>query len=665
MKKLTFLVGGLGENVREDDLGKIFTASLGSVETIFFITTKGRRFAIVEFIPSSPKSIPKIFSTYNGCVWKGGRLRLEKAKEHYLGRLKREWEEDAKRVCCARSSGVDADKSILSADSSKKLLNSGKAQLRIFFPKLKKVKSLPFSGTGKHKYSFQRVKVPPLPIHFCDCEEHSVPHTAKENNFHDSEAQSGGIHEEELNMMKSVMNKLFESENISKSASSIAGFVEEGDDPIKSNNDTLLDDDEATDESDEDNFIINMVTRVDKSMTLSGSHDEGSKFHEVKISKGEAAQDMLKVQEKEIISSKKRKLLTSEKCDTNGSVSGIYRKKGSLPVRLHDAVVLLEPRPPVPELSSRQSTTNLSWSQKSSWKELVGNKGNGGFSISRVLPGGVEEQQRSSGLDSADSSDSQNQDLLDHGDLIGQSGQSKEHERLAEAQLSNAVNESARGAFSISHVLPGGVGVEEKHRSSRLNSADSFDSKNQDLINHEDMIRQSDWSKKHENVAEAQPSNAVNKSGRGASWLQKSSWTQLVGEINNSSFSISQILPGTDLHKSNGLDVANLTESKHCNLASLGLGEGIHTASHSSNIVDKNSNGLNVEQGTVEKNISNSEVSASAQRTIGHSAPKGTSIGDMEIDGTCSFMRCAASLKEWVNTKATLTRSAKRKNNKN
>uniref|UniRef100_A0A0R0JCW9 Uncharacterized protein n=1 Tax=Glycine max TaxID=3847 RepID=A0A0R0JCW9_SOYBN len=37
------------------------------------------------------------------------------------------------------------------------------------------VKSIPFSGTGKHKYIFQNIKVPPLPVHFCDCEEHCKP----------------------------------------------------------------------------------------------------------------------------------------------------------------------------------------------------------------------------------------------------------------------------------------------------------------------------------------------------------------------------------------------------------------------------------------------------------------------------------------------------------
>jgi len=30
---------------------------------------------------------------YNGCKWRGGVLRVEKAKEHYMDRLRREWAE--------------------------------------------------------------------------------------------------------------------------------------------------------------------------------------------------------------------------------------------------------------------------------------------------------------------------------------------------------------------------------------------------------------------------------------------------------------------------------------------------------------------------------------------------------------------------------------------
>lgn len=74
------------------------------------------------------------------------------------------------------------------------------------------VKSLPFKGTGKHKYSFQRIEVPPLPIHFCDCDEHRGPsETASQKHL--SSVNSGIHYEKELNIMNSVISKLFEKEN--------------------------------------------------------------------------------------------------------------------------------------------------------------------------------------------------------------------------------------------------------------------------------------------------------------------------------------------------------------------------------------------------------------------------------------------------------------------
>lgn len=76
---------------------------------------------------------------YNGCVWKGGRLKLEKAKEHYLVRLKREWAEQAELASRAPSDGFDANEGIASSKKPKKDLNSATKQLRIYFPSLRKV----------------------------------------------------------------------------------------------------------------------------------------------------------------------------------------------------------------------------------------------------------------------------------------------------------------------------------------------------------------------------------------------------------------------------------------------------------------------------------------------------------------------------------------------
>ncbi len=81
---------------------------------------------------------------YNGCKWKGGKLRLEKAKEHYLTRLKREWEQEA---AAAQEMPASAD-----VESKKEKLELNKAvldstKINIYFPKLRKVSN--WSGCEK------------------------------------------------------------------------------------------------------------------------------------------------------------------------------------------------------------------------------------------------------------------------------------------------------------------------------------------------------------------------------------------------------------------------------------------------------------------------------------------------------------------------------------
>lgn len=73
---------------------------------------------------------------YNGCKWKGGKLRLEKAKEHYLTRLKREWEQDAAAVASKEAAMKD------NAENQKPKLDKAALEgmkINIYFPKLRKV----------------------------------------------------------------------------------------------------------------------------------------------------------------------------------------------------------------------------------------------------------------------------------------------------------------------------------------------------------------------------------------------------------------------------------------------------------------------------------------------------------------------------------------------
>lgn len=105
------------------------------------------------------------------------------------------------------------------------------------------MKPLPFSGCGKHKYSFRNIPVPPLPINFCDCELHYVSY--------DAPIETGGVDEKEFDLMHSVLNKL-----ISKDESAAPN----GNDHPSNVSDDILESDEnpPNSEPDEDGIIINI-----------------------------------------------------------------------------------------------------------------------------------------------------------------------------------------------------------------------------------------------------------------------------------------------------------------------------------------------------------------------------------------------------------------------
>lgn len=81
-------------------------------------------------------------------MWKGGRLRLEKAKEHYLNRLRREWVEDAAAAAVA---ATVADAAPASVEVPRSLPTVEKSNLRIFFPRLRKVIYVFFFKRTKEK----------------------------------------------------------------------------------------------------------------------------------------------------------------------------------------------------------------------------------------------------------------------------------------------------------------------------------------------------------------------------------------------------------------------------------------------------------------------------------------------------------------------------------
>lgn len=61
-KNIRIHVEGLGGSVTEEDLHRMFGAG-GNVKGVDIVRTKGRSFAYVDFLPSSDKSLSKLFTT--------------------------------------------------------------------------------------------------------------------------------------------------------------------------------------------------------------------------------------------------------------------------------------------------------------------------------------------------------------------------------------------------------------------------------------------------------------------------------------------------------------------------------------------------------------------------------------------------------------------------
>ncbi|KAL6985059.1 hypothetical protein U1Q18_018438 [Sarracenia purpurea var. burkii] len=565
-------VGGLGGTVTAGDLRNTFS-SLGKVDSVEIIRTQGRSFAYFDFLPSSHKSLSKLFSTYNGCMWKGGRLRLEKAKEHYLLRLRREQAEDAKFADC---SPTNLATKTTGPEKLNNVLNPEKMEVQLFFPKLRKVRSLPFSGTGKHKYSFQRIEVPPLPIHFCDCEEHSDPsHTAKEEV----------TDEKELNMMKSVMNKLFDREFTLEVARNRAGSAKEGDSATKSFDSVLVDESEADHTTDEDSLVTNMVAGGKSRTTLleSWGHktilpNEVEIADELQTSKDKPSKNLLQSQrgKKIVPSDRKRKSPLTEETDGDDNTG---RKGSARKTYLHKSS---SSSSQAEELESRiqQTNTKLSWSQKSAWRDLAGERGNDSFSISHIIQSAAPNKQES--------------------------------------------------------------------ESDGVNNVPSFtEHQNQKLVNNMNLESQSsDCLKEPKKLAVTDQPRSL---ARGASWLQKSSWAQLVGETNNSSFSISQLLPGKAFGKQEQAEEPNSTDATNSAVQDF-------SSENDETILGA------PEQSQPQKSLRTiGEMDKITAPKKNHAATVQPSVRNFTIGETCSFMRSAASMRDWKNSKAALSVSLKKK----
>ncbi|XP_012473040.1 protein REPRESSOR OF SILENCING 3 [Gossypium raimondii] len=668
-------VGGLGQSVNSDDLRKIFSA-VGTVEGVDIVRTKGRSFAYVDILPSTSNSISKLFSTYNGCAWKGGKLKLEKAKEHFLIRLKREWAEAEAEDEANEGSHQAKPSSSDSNNSKNKVQVSQNNQLRIFFPRLSKIKSLPFSGTGKHRYSFQRVEALAFPLHFCDCAEHSGRFNAvKQKEVRRHEEINDGMNEEELSLMSSVMNKLFERENISNT--SRPTIVKERNDFIEPVKD--LPSNEEENDDDDDDLIINVVSNANKRTAMSRIGEskkvstEKTRLSENKVSKDGAIPSASKLQKKNALhAEKKRKPNRDDKHEITSLSSQLRMNSQCDEIEAgfeeddetDDDLVINVASTESKGKALSGSTKRAKVSPKQNFKpsETQSTENEREEKKDRLLP---KKKMKLISTKERDGNEAVSTVPAEKGPLIAQmteqdcSLKPSSTSCLWSQKSSWKALVGGRGdsAFSLSNILQNADTTEEQHIFDDPKVDNTLDSKNDKLSTPENLEGMSDKMEIANAIAEAQPnkpSMTSSNTGRGSSWLHKSSWTQLVSDKSNS-FSISQILPGTttsqELAKPTGEDVVQSADGNYTNemdrftTEGVGQGDSVESIPKTSPQTLEGSNNTSL---PAVENISNFEP------------VKGFAV-DTSTGGTCSFMRSSTSLKEWAKTKAALKGSRKKK----
>ncbi|KAK4355784.1 hypothetical protein RND71_024755 [Anisodus tanguticus] len=772
-------IGGLGESVTAEDLKKTFsTPQLGKVEAMDIVRTKGRSFAYLDLIPSSDKSLPKLFSTYNRCMWKGGRLRIEKAKEHFFLRLKREWEEDATLATTSAHLPITAAEMTNSLKVQKKGSKLDEAQIRIYFPKLGKIKSVPLRGTGKHKYSFQRVEVPSLPTHFCDCEEHSgPPYTTKQKSLCNYDSKDGGMDEKELNIMNSVLNRIFERENYSEKAPRNFKISKE----VRSSNnkvDHLQNDKNLVNQQmgDDDNLILNVVAGANDGTTMvkdpiqeemtttqvnedfvdqemdddddnliinvvAGANDETTIFNDPTQEAIAAIQNSLskesrlatdkQLQGRKTSSNRKRKAPSEDEAHT------LLRKpeaKQSLNTLICDRadVCPTEVKP-----GSQPSNRSAKFPKKSPWKDLISASSVATFSVLDILPSAISDKEMQSGsegasesyfsdkkdevskdenvsdqheeLDNVESEDevSENEKVSDqHEELDNVESEdevsedeevSDQHEELDNVESEDEVSEDEKVSDQhdeLDNVESEDEEISDQHEVDKVESEDevSKDEKVSDQHEEDKVESESEVSKdekvsdQHEELDKIAEHPTDNLDGpvdiyvRGAAWRKKSSWTQLVRDTTRNSFSISQILPGLSLpepelpvmgetgkaQKSNSMDKSDSrdvsTSLEVTKADALGTCSGSVIVEEQKNVpFSRELPHLDKYQ---QKGNMKDEACAPTPEKEHLSAPKQAIVEGTNYSETCSFMRSAASMKEWTKTKTALSGSLKKINEK-
>lgn len=329
------------------------------------------------------------------------------------------------------------------------------------------------------------------------------------------------------------------------------------------------------------------------------------------------------------------------------------KRKKSFPVTSKEQ----EDQSTEPKSRPLKSKNNISWSQKSAWKDLIGKKADSSFQFSSVLP----------------SVPSTKEDQPDSSSIMPSNSSAKVDlpQSLYSVPSKSANVKQPQSSHSIACISST---MEEQCRSSDLNViTNSTSEEKQNTLQHENPESETMQSKDQQDAEApgfASPDDVLFKTARGTAWRQKSSWTQLVADANKNSFSISQVLPGLSFETQepsqlNATGVAaNTSSGEDQNLSNLDkqeTGRGPEVKKGPLHAAPSNSDAKRAESeqtkgSTVVGNHEATAVKVDNRRPL---IRKPISVAD--FGETCSFRRSADSLKEWAKAKASLSNSLKKK----
>lgn len=386
--------------------------------------------------------------------------------------------------------------------------------------------------------------------------------------------------------------------------------------------------------------------------------------------------------------SKKPRIVPSDRRNKNEFSASMPQKEGNPGINRKEVEGLLGAQPD--EKGSSQQLATSSRRQKSSWKELVGETANSSFSLSQILPAArVMQNLSESNFDPSSTTDSKRQKLKKQVGHRATNSECKglvQDEAVQEKVCTGGPNEDTQKLIEqprgkSSDFVPVGLLKDEI-------ILDKLSTDGPSIVAH--IGSPSKESKIPGDVPSTDKKDgdiqSTDKKGDNCqthgnnSWIQKSSWRELVGEMDNGSFSMSQILPNVTPSRQkpqsnytttavNPFNKKQQNSSKQFTDEGIGKCDVLHDkiTSWSTDMESaKNKEalvGLEAVTGTVEMKsepeiLDISEVSDG--KNIAPSSKK-RSI-DTGIGEVCTFMRSSESERELMKLRAAISGKHKKKN---